>query len=296
MVIHSMKGGFAMVKNINYNKVWFFLKHLGIFMLFLTCGLSIFFVNITFSHALPDSIRLITKVSICFIYLTVAYLIKKNEALKSVFFAFFTASAAVLISQLLSSPILNLSNLSVNTPQGIALSKFFESLFIVLPIILFTVFIKKDLGSIYIKKGEMKSSIVIGLTSFVILTLLAASQTSAQNIQLGTLIPLLPWILIFVISNGFMEELLFRGLFLKKYSKFLGLPLSNLLTAIIFTLAHIQVKYTSALPVFLIITFLFALTWGFIMQKTDNIWGSTLFHAGADIVLIIQIFKLYVTI
>lgn len=285
-----------MIKSINNRNVKLFLKRLGIFMLFLTCGLSVFFVNITFSHALPDSIRLIAKISICVIYLLVAILIRNNKALSIVFFAFFIASTAILISSLISDPILKFFGLTVNTPHGIALTKLVESLFIVLPIISFTIFMKNDLGAIYIKRGKIKLSIIIGLTSFLILTSLAAAQIGEHNVELSRIIPLTPWILIFVISNGFMEELLFRGLFLKKYSKFLGLHLSNLLAAIIFTLAHMQVKYTPDLPVFLTITFLFALTWGFLMQKTDNIWGAALFHAGADMVLIIQIFKQYGTI
>jgi len=282
-----------MVKNINICNLKPFLKSFGLFMLFLTCGLSVFFVNTTFSPVLPDSIRLTAKISLCIIYLFIAILIKNNKALKSVFFAFFIASVAILISFSISDPILKFFGLSVNTPHGIALTKFVESLFIVLPIILFTIVMKHDLGSIYIKKGKIKSSIIIGLTSFIILTFLAAAQTSIHNVRLSSTISMLPWMLIFVISNGFMEELLSRGLFLRKYAKFLGLNLSNLLTAIIFTLAHMQVKYTPDLPIFLIITFLLALAWGFVMQKTDNIWGSALFHAGADMVIIIPIFMQY---
>ncbi len=270
-----------------------FLKRSAMFMLFLICGLSVFFINITFSSDLPDSIRLISKIAICILYLLIAILIKNDKALRSVFFAFFTASIAILLSSLLSDPILNLFNLNIETPQGIALTKLVESLFIVIPIILITIFTKNNLGSIYIKRGKIKLSIIIGLISFLILTFLAVAQISGQNVKLENVIHLIPWILIFVISNGFMEELLSRGLFLKKYSKILGPNLSNLLVAIIFALAHIQVEYTQDLPVFLIFTFLFALIWGFIMQKTDNIWGAALFHAGADMVFIIPIFTQY---
>lgn len=285
-----------MVKNINISNIKPYLSRFGEFVFFLICGLSVFFVNITFSHALPDSIRLTAKILICVIYLLAAISTKNNKSLSSVFFAFFIASTSILISSSISNPILKFFNLTVNTPYGIALTKLVESSFIVLPIILFTIFIKNDLGSIYIKKGKIKLSIIIGLTSFIILAFFATAQLVDLNVKLSNIIPLAPWILIFVISNGFTEELLFRGLFLRKYSKFLGLNLSNLLAAIIFTLAHIQVKYTPNLPVFLIIIFLFALAWGFLMQKTDNIWGAVLFHAGATMKIIIPFFIQYIAI
>jgi len=40
---------------------------------------------------------------------------------------------------------------------------------------------------------------------------------------------LAPWILSFVLANGFFEESMARGLFLKKFELLLGAPLSNLL-------------------------------------------------------------------
>ena len=118
-------------------------------------------------------------------------------------------------------------------------------------------------------------------------------QIVGQNISLDMIIPWTPWILIFVLSNGFMEELLFRGLFLKKFTQFFKPWTSNLLIALIFTIAHTQVTYTPDLPIFLIVVFLLALVWGYLMQKTDSIWGSALFHAGADMLIIIGIFSYF---
>jgi membrane protease YdiL (CAAX protease family) len=41
---------------------------------------------------------------------------------------------------------------------------------------------------------------------------------------------------------------------------------------------------------FLLILFPLALIWGYLMQKTDSLWGSAIFHAGADCVIIFGIF------
>ena len=69
----------------------------------------------------------------------------------------------------------------------------------------------------------------------------------------------------------------------------LGVFASNLLMAIVFTLMHTGVEYTSDALLFLAILLPLALAWGSIMQKTDSLWGSVLFHAGTDIPVIIGI-------
>jgi membrane protease YdiL (CAAX protease family) len=50
------------------------------------------------------------------------------------------------------------------------------------------------------------------------------------------------------------------------------------------------VTYTADILVFVAITFVFALIWGYLTQKTGALWGSALFHAGADTLIIIGIF------
>ncbi len=100
-----------------------------------------------------------------------------------------------------------------------------------------------------------------------------------------------PWILIFIFGNAFNEELLFRGLFLRKYSPFIGRFLSNLVIAIPFALHHTGVSYTPDVLMFLVILLPLALAWGYITQKTDSLWGSVLFHAGTDIPIVLGIFS-----
>jgi membrane protease YdiL (CAAX protease family) len=88
-----------------------------------------------------------------------------------------------------------------------------------------------------------------------------------------------------------MEELLFRGLFFKKLEPFVGKFLSNLMIALVFTLLHGLSTYSVDQMLFLFILFPLALMWGYIMQKTDSIWGSVLFHAGMDIPIMLGIFS-----
>jgi membrane protease YdiL (CAAX protease family) len=98
--------------------------------------------------------------------------------------------------------------------------------------------------------------------------------------------------LIFVLANAAQEEILFRGLFLRKLQPFFGRFLSNLLIVFVFTALHQGADYASNGFIFLTAVVLVGLAWGYLMQKTDSIWGSILFHAGMDIPIMLGIFRI----
>ncbi|PYT98025.1 MAG: hypothetical protein DMG38_17400 [Acidobacteria bacterium] len=58
-------------------------------------------------------------------------------------------------------------------------------------------------------------------------------------------------------------------------------------------MAHRPVTYTPHLLGFLAVVFLLPLAWGYLRQKTQALWASALFHAGADIPVILGIFAKY---
>lgn len=97
--------------------------------------------------------------------------------------------------------------------------------------------------------------------------------------------------MIFVLAVATLEELLFRGLFLRKLEPFYGRFTSNFLIAFVFTLLHGTVSYTTDQYIFLAVVFPLALAWGYVMQRTDGLWGSALFHAGMDIPIMLGIFS-----
>jgi membrane protease YdiL (CAAX protease family) len=59
----------------------------------------------------------------------------------------------------------------------------------------------------------------------------------------------------------------------------------------VFTVLHLGSSYTSSQYIFIPVLFLLALAWGAIMQKTNSLWGSILFHAGMDIPIFLGIFS-----
>jgi uncharacterized protein len=212
---------------------------------------------------------------------------KNGKPYWSVFYVFFVAGVAVLISTLFSDDLLRLLNQSVMSPQGIAMAKFCESILRVIPILVLMPLIGFSWRSMYLKVGKVRLWLPIAIAAWIGLPVFAYySLSSNQPGVLDKLLQLWPWILLFLLSNGFMEELLYRGIFLKQYEPFLGKGLSIILTASVFTLMHTQVTYAAQMIQFLVIVLVLSLVWGFLIQKSDSLWGAVLFHAAADCLVI----------
>ncbi|MGD9029314.1 MAG: CPBP family intramembrane metalloprotease, partial [Anaerolineae bacterium] len=168
------------------------------------------------------------------------------------------------------------------------------SVVVVSVIVLLTRLSRGGLYSIYVQKGDVRLGLIIGLTAFVLAAVGSfpmATLFNAQDLTLARIVLWIPWILIFVLANATMEEIMFRGLFLRKLQPFYGEFASNLMVAFVFTLIHGAATYTADQRIFLAILFPLALAWGYVMQRTDAVWGSILFHAGMDIPIILGIFS-----
>ncbi|MGB6867291.1 MAG: CPBP family intramembrane glutamic endopeptidase [Candidatus Aminicenantaceae bacterium] len=268
------------------------LKKSGVFLLFFVVEAMVFAI-ITFSPYLSKNTLLCFHTGLTATLLVVALFLRRSERGKQywpVCYALFVAGAAVLLSGLFADDLLRLFGLTDTTPQGIAVAKFSESILRVVPILALMPIMGLDWRSLYLNKGRIGIWLIVGIVAFIIFPVIAYFSLAGQEGVLNKLLSLSPWILLFVLSNGFMEELLFRGLFLKRYMPFLGKGLSNLLTAIVFTLIHTQVTYAPQMLQFLLITLTFSLVWGYLIQKTDSLWGAVLFHAAGDCLIICAAF------
>ena len=88
------------------------------------------------------------------------------------------------------------------------------------------------------------------------------------------------------------EELLFRGLFFGQVEPILGRFATNVVTSIPFVLMHSFTDYSVDTVIFLSLQLLpLSLAWGWLMQKSDSIWGSILFHAAMDLPIIVGLFS-----
>lgn len=251
------------------------------------------FAILPLSARLPINTLLNIHVGFTAILLVAALLLRRSARGKDywqVFYVLFVAGVAVLLSTLFSGRLLGLMELTPTIPSGIAIAKLSESVCRVIPILLFTAIIGADWRFLYLTRGRLGLGLALGIAGFVGFAGLAFLPLANIAGMPDKLLSLSPWILIFVFANGFMEELLYRGLFLRSYEVFLGKGLSNLLAAVVFTLVHVQVTYVSDLLQFLLIVFPLALAWGYLIQKTDSLWGSVVFHAGADCMIIFGVF------
>ena len=235
--------------------------------------------------------------------LTIAVLTRRSQALSTYWeipYAFFVFTIAGFAGDVSSSPLQHgfvqsvlhetpsATNPLASTMFGTVLSQVFSTLCLVLPILLLTKASGSDLKSIYIDKTRNRWPLVVGIVGFLAFYLFAASGRAQRffpnnGVTLSRFLALTPALIVLVLCNGLREELWFRGLFLKKYGKFLSPVAANLLAAIIFASFHVQVTYTPALAPFLGIALVSGLFYGYLMQKSGSILASTLFHAGMDI-------------
>jgi len=212
-----------------------------------------------------------------------------------VFVGLLIMTVAVSLDRFLSVYLLEYLGVDGNTPAGFALLKLNEAAIVVSVVILLTRLSGGSLGSIYIQKGKLKLGLAIGLGTFLLAAAgsipMAGLLFKGEGLTLARILPWSPWVLIFVLANAAQEELLFRGLFLRKLQPFFGNFLPILMVAFVFTLLHNGVNYSSNNAIFIVAVTLLALAWGYVMQKTDGIWASVLFHAGMDIPIMLGIFS-----
>jgi len=265
----------------------------GLFTLFLLCGMAIFVFGSNYFTVFPTNRNLAYNAVLSTVFLVTAIWLKRNERLANywqVVFAFFIASFAFLFTSFfgrlsLGNIVLGWFNLTTATSQGIAIAKLYETVMIAIPIIVLTKLSGADLGTIYLQRGNLKWGLGIGmlvLFNFASFALLFFGMRYTSGNELGAAVL---WGLVFSFANSFMEELWLRGIFLKRYKPLLGLNTTVLLTSILFSLMHVGAVYVTpvAIPVMLLYALTLGLACGYVMMKTDNIWGAVLIHAAADL-------------
>jgi membrane protease YdiL (CAAX protease family) len=229
--------------------------------------------------------------------LATALALRKNARLRSYWrlaFAYFVASCALVLSDYTGDWALNFSGHALNTAHGFAALKLGEDAAIIGTIIVLTLLARDAPEEFFLCKGRLRLGLVIGLSSLLVLTALGLSATVAQGIPPDRMRELLPVFALIALADGFMEELLFRGLFLKRLGRFVGDNWANVVTATVFTFVHLQIAQLTMFPVaLLMIDFLLGLLFGYIMQKTGSVLAPALVHAGAIMLIIADSFETF---
>jgi len=277
------------------------LQRIGLFLLFLTCGLLVFVV---FSHYFPifkrpaDSIgRVITAI----VFLCAALIARRSEHFNQywlILFAFFAALTAISIDRYLglSQWIYPALGIIEKSPEGWAIDKLESSLLSIVVVLILNRIAGQSMDSLYIRRGNLKLGLIVGIAFFVVMiaTIIPVTETyfKGENLTWARILTWSPWVLIFVLTNASNEELVFRGLFIGKMEPFLGKFATNIVTTIPFVLLHSYTGYATDQTVFIALQLLpLSLTWCWLMQKSNSIWGSILFHAAMDIPIVVGIFS-----
>ena len=260
-----------------------------LFIIFFICGISIFLFGFNFISTFPTNSSTIYRIiiSVFFLALTVfIYFIKSLRNYWRVSLAFFIASLGMLLNWVISDlPVRFLYNSITITEGQWMLDKFSQFIAIVIPILVLTLAFGDKLSSLYIQKGRFKLWILIGLSTFVFFISIGLILALQKN-NLQKILSILPWLFAFSALNALMEELWFRGLFLKKFEPFLGNHLSIFLTSLIFSIPHIFARYLSGIGmslIFFLTVFSLGMASGYIIYKTKSIWGAVIFHMGYDL-------------
>jgi hypothetical protein len=220
---------------------------------------------------------------------------KHYEKYWQILFAFFIASFALNL-QAISGWL----GFQTSTMNGLVLAMLSSTALVVASIIVLTKISGGSMYSIFLAKGKIKLGLIVGLVGFLVFIALSIPGANllfqGQNLTITKLVSWMPWILPIVLANGLREELLYRGLFLKKFEGLLGSGLSIFLQALIFSFSHSVAgigltQYTPYISVLVVATFVLGLVLGYIMRRTDSIIGPILLHAGTDIPIFIGIFS-----
>jgi len=212
-------------------------------------------------------------------------------------FAFFVLAVVQVLNnsipQLVQSAVLHEAPVD-GDPLGASVGgtvtiQLLEALLAIVPIFVLTRAAGLDLGSIYARVGRFGRWHVLALVVFVGLFVVIGVRAPSYIPIHGTLtldryIALAPALLVMVLSNGFEEEFLFRGLFLKPLGRSFGVVWANVLQALVFAYAHLGVTYVpSAILFILVAVFPLGLVAGHVMRKSDGVVAPALLHAALDI-------------
>jgi membrane protease YdiL (CAAX protease family) len=267
------------------------------FVVILICSLAVFVLGSNYVRLFPTNGNTTYAISLTGFFLVAALLFKRSAYFVKYWplaYAFFIASTVNLVSVFFAgynTQFVNLFGFTTDVNRIYAFAKMYETLLIVIPIIVLTLVSGADLGSIFVKLGNQnyKWGFFVGgmvLVDFFT-SVLIFFGTGYELPKLGSAVL---WGFVFSICNAFSEELWIRGLFIKKITPILGIAGSVLLTSTTFAVLHLtSVAYlpSIAVPIFVLNTFIMGLACGILMVKTDSLWGAYLIHIAADVFLFI---------
>lgn len=148
---------------------------------------------------------------------------------------------------------------------------------------------RRPFGWIYLQKGLPRRWLAFGLSWFALSAVVITALALVSGIRSADLLSAAPSILLFAVLNAVMEELWFRGIFLRDYSAALGAAQAVVVTAIVFSAGHVAATYVGSVGGQLLLVsgaLAIGLVAAWAMRWADSLWGSVLFHMGLDLLVV----------
>jgi membrane protease YdiL (CAAX protease family) len=274
----------------------------GLFTLFLLCFVVVLILGDNHQMTFPTNRNLYYEGATTAFFLAAALVLRRMRRFRdywSIAYAFFVAAAVLLITSLtvdLREVLFREIGISRSTNQEMGVTKIFEATITIGTILLLTRLAGMRLESIYVKRGNLKWDLLIGLGVLFNFMTSSLMFNAARYPSLEKLGSAILWGLVFSLFNGFLEELWLRGLFLKKLIPLLGVGTSIVLASLCFGLFHVSglmYMQPQAVLFYMVNTFTFAAAWGTLMHKTDSWIGPGLMHAASDFFLFIALLSIH---
>ncbi len=219
------------------------------------------------------------------------YLIHRSSRLRrfsAVTYAFFVFALVISVRHLvLDSSLVNGLLPSLN---GLVVYQVIDTSVVFAPVILLVLANGGTLSSLFLQKGNLRLGLAIAVPVFLVLLIVSfvieqalAPSFGVQGVGLPFVLSLTPYLSIVALLNGPKEELLYRGLFLKRYDAFLPQRSTNLLSTIIFALSVVEQEYFAQLIGAVLVALVGGLLFVRLMRKTNSIIASGICEGASTI-------------
>lgn len=263
----------------------------ALFVLLLAGGQLIFVFGSPYFNVFPTNDNLLFSAALVAAFGLLALVFRQRPSISHYappVYALFVAAAANL--GLVIGPLNRFLNATEPFRQ-MAEDKIAQFL-VVVPIIVVLAWLAwRDHGYIYLKRGQPRRWLPFGLVSLAVCAAVMVWMLLSSGMTTAELLAAAPWILIFVGANAVMEELWFRGVFLRSYEAAIGWAGTMAVTALAYGVSHMNATYfESAIGIVFglgVIGLGLVMAWA--MRWADSLWGSVLFHMGMDMLIILPV-------